>query len=64
MIDLLLNRGFSILLGFLAGYLIVFYLKPREHFHGPNSNHVRKEIFTDQEQCYQLIPAVTFCPVA
>lgn len=60
---------FKIILSMLLGLFIGFILskiifKPSIKYHGPNSNTIRKQIYHQNNGCYQLVPTLCIRPIS
>lgn len=58
-------RILSIILGFLLGYALMFFCNSDINYHGPDSNDVKKNVYTDKNTntCYQFVPQTYICPI-
>lgn len=56
-----LDKLFSIILGLSIGIIIEYYLNPKIIYHGPNSNLIKKKIFTYKNKNYKLITEAYTC---
>lgn len=56
------NRDYAI--GFIIGFLAVFFLKNRRILHGFDSNDVRKYAFCNKKthKCFEYNPYIVQCP--
>lgn len=63
---MIINIISSIILGFIISYFFATYiLFDNEKLKGPNSNHVRKEIYIDDNKnCFSFIPVPYICPTS
>ena len=62
----MINIIISIILGFIISYFFATYILFDNHrFKGPNSNHVRKEIYIDEnKKCFSFVPIPYICPTS
>lgn len=61
MIDQLLNSVMGLILGIFLAY---FINTTRQLYKGPNSNIIKKQIYTRNDKCYKLEPVVHICPIS
>ena len=49
---------YSLILGIIIGLFLFFCFNTSVTYRGPNSNDVRKKIFSYQNKCYRFVPKV------
>ena len=58
-VSIIITIIFGVIIGFILGY---YFIKPRI-YHGPDSNDVKKEIYTDSQGKYKWDTVITICPL-
>ncbi len=55
----------NIIIGFVFGAIIMYFIMPRVKYHGPNSTQMKQVIFRDEDRkCFHFVPQVYICPIA
>lgn len=61
--NLSVEISISLILGFVAGVLLIRLLKGSVIEHGPDSNQIRREIHQYGGKCYKFVPQPYICPI-